>query len=94
MRRLIPGLVLLAAVLAGCGDSGGGIGTLCGDEDACKSALTCRQYICTKPCEKSGDCGSSFTCVGGYCYEPCQIKKDCSGFGAICNSGTCRNPSP
>jgi hypothetical protein len=87
-------LAFLAAAFTGCGDSGGGIGTLCAKDDACHSGLVCRQYICTKPCQGSSECGSNNTCSGGYCYEECEIKRDCSGLGAVCPSGTCRNPNP
>jgi hypothetical protein len=94
-KSLLTALVSLLLIAAGCGDSGGGsIGTLCAEDGACKGGLMCRQYICTKACDKSADCGSNNTCAGGYCYEICEIKKDCSGLGAICQSGTCRNPNP
>jgi hypothetical protein len=84
-------LLTVVVILTGCPAGSGEIGTTCGNNGDCSSALQCLENRCQPRCKRAPDCGDGYACdQDGLCHQAtaragdtCQSETDC-GAGLSC----------
>ena len=79
-------LLTVVVILTGCPGGSGEIGTSCGDNSDCSSALQCLENRCQPRCKRAPDCGDGYACdQDGLCHQAtgqvgntCQSETDCA----------------
>ncbi|HOX44335.1 MAG TPA: MopE-related protein [Myxococcota bacterium] len=89
---VVPGLLALGLLGAGCPDNAANGPGSCATDADCQAGWRCLLGQCRQGCVVSTECQAGFECVSGYCLQPCQADGDCPP-DQMCSVGFCR-PKP